>query len=115
MDWPELHEILGATRGVHRQTDGKILGENRRPEQSLGPLRFMGRSSNIRTEFFRFVTPPYSREKLHVLLSMDVARTDMNQGMPFIAGQTITSRLGLCRKLDSQLWQRSSLLLHPWA
>ena len=29
--------------------------------------------------FFRFPTPPYSREKLHVLLTIDAARTDMKR------------------------------------
>jgi type 1 glutamine amidotransferase len=43
---------------------------------------FDGKEFLYMDEFFRFPTAPYSREKLHVLLSMDVQKTDMNQGRP---------------------------------
>jgi type 1 glutamine amidotransferase len=45
-------------------------------------VAFAGQEFFHQDEFFRFPDGPYSREKLHVLLSMDVAKTDMNQGLP---------------------------------
>jgi type 1 glutamine amidotransferase/sugar phosphate isomerase/epimerase len=86
MDWPELHEMLGAVRGVHRQPTEKFWVKIDDPNSPL-TAAFHGQEFEYSDEFFRFVTPPYSREKLHVLLSMDVAKTDMNQGMPFMPGK----------------------------
>jgi type 1 glutamine amidotransferase len=79
MDWPEFHEMIGAWRGIHRENTEeawvKIDDPNSPLTASFGDKEFLRQD-----EFFRFPIGPTSREKLHVLLSMDVARTDMNQG-----------------------------------
>jgi type 1 glutamine amidotransferase/sugar phosphate isomerase/epimerase len=85
MDWPEFHEMIGVTRGVHRQNTEKFWVKIDDPRSPL-TAAFHGQEFEYQDEFFRFVTPPYSREKLHILLSMDVAKTDMNQGTPFMPG-----------------------------
>jgi hypothetical protein len=85
MDWPEFHEMIGVTRGVHRQNTEKFWVKIDDPHSPL-TAAFHGQEFEYQDEFFRFVTPPYSRDKLHILLSMDVAKTDMNQGTPFMPG-----------------------------
>lgn len=79
MDWPEFHEMIGVVRGIHRENTEKAWIRIDDPASPLTvPLK--GEEFLYMDEFFRFPTPPYSREKLHVLLSMDVQKTDMNQG-----------------------------------
>lgn len=85
MDWPEFHEMIGVTRGVHRQNTEKFWVKIDDPHSSL-TAAFHGQEFEYEDEFFRFVNPPYSRDKLHVLLSMDVDKTDMSQGTPFMPG-----------------------------
>ncbi len=85
MDWPEFHEMIGVTRGVHRQPTENFWVKIDDPHSPL-TAAFHGKEFEYQDEFFRFVNPPYSREKLHILLSMDVAKTDMNQGRPFMPG-----------------------------
>jgi type 1 glutamine amidotransferase/sugar phosphate isomerase/epimerase len=85
MDWPEFHEMIGVTRGVHRQNTEKFWVKIDDPHSPL-TAAFHGQEFQYEDEFFRFVNPPYSRDKLHVLLSMDVAKTDMSQGTPFMPG-----------------------------
>ncbi len=84
MDWPEFHEMIGATRGVNRiNSNEKLWIKIDDPNSPLnGP--FHGQEFEYSDEWYRFADPPgkgfYSREKAHELLSVDVARTDMNQG-----------------------------------
>jgi type 1 glutamine amidotransferase len=85
MDWPEFHEMIGVTRGVHRQNTEKFWVKIDDPHSPL-TAAFHGQEFEYEDEFFRFVNPPYSRDKLHVLLSMDVSKTDMSQGVPFMPG-----------------------------
>ncbi len=85
MDWPSFHDMIGVTRGVHRQNTEKFWVKIDDPNSPL-TAAFHGQEFEYEDEFFRFVNPPYSREKLHVLLSMDVAKTDMSQGTPFMPG-----------------------------
>lgn len=77
-DWPEFGEILGARGASHRQADEKVT---LRVEDAASPLTkvFEGQSFEFSDEIFRF-QPPYSREKVRVLLSIDLSKTDMNQG-----------------------------------
>jgi sugar phosphate isomerase/epimerase/type 1 glutamine amidotransferase len=79
-DWPEFGEILGARGASHRDADEKVIIKLDDPGNPINAA-FAGRGFELRDEIFRF-TDPYSREKLHVLLSIDVDRTDMNQGLP---------------------------------
>jgi type 1 glutamine amidotransferase len=79
MDWPELHEMIGAWRGIHRENTEEAWVKIDDPNSPL-TASFAGKEFLRQDEFFRFPIGPTSREKLHVLLSMDVLRTDMNQG-----------------------------------
>jgi type 1 glutamine amidotransferase len=81
MDWKELAEMLGTVHGIHRENTEKAMVQVDDPTSPL-TASFGGREFLYMDEFFRFPTAPYSRDKLHVLLSMDVAKTDMNQGTP---------------------------------
>jgi type 1 glutamine amidotransferase len=79
MDWPEFHDMIGVVRGIHRENTEKAWIKIDYPNSSL-TAPFAGKEFLYMDEFFRFPTAPYSREKLHVLLSIDVEKTDMNQG-----------------------------------
>jgi type 1 glutamine amidotransferase len=79
MDWPEFSEMIGAWHGVHREATEKALIKIDDPKSPL-TAAFRDEEFPYQDEFFRFSTGPYSRDKLHVLLSIDVAKTDMNQG-----------------------------------
>jgi type 1 glutamine amidotransferase len=79
MDWPEFHDMIGVVRGIHRENTEKAWIKIDDPSSPL-TVPFAGKEFLYMDEFFRFPTAPYSREKLHVLLSMDVQKTDMNQG-----------------------------------
>jgi type 1 glutamine amidotransferase len=79
MDWPEFHEMIGVVRGIHRENTEKAWIRIVDPSSPL-TVPFEGKEFLYMDEFFRFPTPPYSREALHVLLAMDVQKTDMNQG-----------------------------------
>ena len=81
MDWPEFSEMIGVRRGVHRENTEQAWIRVDDPASPLTSV-FDGREFLYQDEFFRFPNPPYSREKLHVLLNIDVEKTDMNQGRP---------------------------------
>ena len=76
--WPEFTEILGAVGATHRAADEKIrvkLDDPRHPVNAP----FDGSGFDLQEEIFRF-QPPSPRTKVHVLFSIDVPKTDMNQG-----------------------------------
>jgi hypothetical protein len=79
MDWPEFSEMIGAWRGVHREATEQVTVRIDDPKSPL-TAAFGGKEFVYQDEFFRFPVGPYSRDKWHVLLSMDVEKTDMNQG-----------------------------------
>jgi type 1 glutamine amidotransferase/sugar phosphate isomerase/epimerase len=81
MDWPEFSEMIGVRRGVHRENTEQAWIKIDDPNSPL-TAAFDGQEFLYQDEFFRFPNPPYSRDKLHVLLAMDVDKTDMNQGRP---------------------------------
>jgi type 1 glutamine amidotransferase len=70
--------MLGSYAGPHAVSDEKVTFKVEDPASPLvkgfgsGPIEWTG-------EFFRFPTPPYSREKLHVLLAIDASKTDMKR------------------------------------
>jgi HEAT repeat protein/type 1 glutamine amidotransferase/sugar phosphate isomerase/epimerase len=81
MDWPEFSEMIGAWRGVHREPTERATIRIDDPDSPL-TAAFGGKEFVYQDEFFRFPTRHYSRDRLHVLLSVDVEKTDMNQGRP---------------------------------
>jgi type 1 glutamine amidotransferase len=81
LDWKEFGDMLGTVHGVHRENTENAMVRVDDPKSPL-TASFHGEEFLYMDEYFRFPYGPYSREKLHVLLSMDVAKTDMNQGLP---------------------------------
>jgi type 1 glutamine amidotransferase len=69
LDWPEFGEMLGSYSGPHTVSNEKVTIKVDDPKsplvEGIGPDPFPWTD-----EFFRFPTPPYSREKLHILLTM---------------------------------------------
>jgi type 1 glutamine amidotransferase len=77
-DWEAFGLILGARGAAHRDADEKVTVKLDDPASPLNAA-FGGKPFVIADEIFRFQAP-YSRQRVHVLLSVDVTRTDMNQG-----------------------------------
>jgi hypothetical protein len=76
--WPEFTAILGATGAAHREADEKVRIKLDDPSHPVNAA-FGGSGFDFQDEIFRF-QPPSPRTRVHVLFSIDVARTDMNQG-----------------------------------
>jgi type 1 glutamine amidotransferase len=84
-DWPEFGEMLGARGAYHRESNEHVFIRVEDPDHPV-TRAFSGKDFEFRDEFFRY-TDPYSRDLVHVLLSIDTDKTDMNQGRAF--GQVI--------------------------
>lgn len=78
MDWPEFAEMLGAFPSAHLEPTEKAWLKLDDPHSPLN-AGFGGKEFLYQDEYFRFTDPPYSRDKLHILLSIDVEKTDMAQ------------------------------------
>ena len=79
MDWPEFAEILGAVEGSHREPTEIATVRIDDPGSPL--MRAFGSRAFVhQDEFYRFVEPPLSRDRVRVLMSIDVEKTDLNQG-----------------------------------
>ncbi len=75
---PQYGEMMGATSGAH-----KYNGESGalRVDDPSSPItrQFEGKPFEFHDEFYHYLpTGPYSREKLHVLLSLDPTRKDLS-------------------------------------
>ena len=79
------------------------------PDHALLQPVFDGKSDfRIKDEIYQFKDEPYSREKLRILLSLDVERSDPpNKKVP------LRREDGGC--LGAGRWQRACLLLQPRA
>jgi hypothetical protein len=77
-DWPTFGDILGARGAAHRDADEEVTVKLDDPDSPLTAM-FPRGGFTIADEIFRF-HKPYSRKRVHVLLSVDVARTDMTAG-----------------------------------
>jgi type 1 glutamine amidotransferase len=84
-DIPEYGEMMGATTGPHRVETATLKVDD--PNSPLtrqfasSPLtaEFGGRDFTWTDEFYHFLPDgPYSREKLHVLISVDAQKTDLS-------------------------------------
>ncbi|HXJ39284.1 MAG TPA: ThuA domain-containing protein [Bryobacteraceae bacterium] len=76
MDVPEFGEFLGAQDGPHRVEPATLKVDD--PSSPI-TAAFDGADFNYTDEFYHFLpTGPYSREKLHVLLSIDAAKSDLS-------------------------------------
>jgi len=76
--WPEFGKMLGARGASHREATEKVMAKLDDPGNPLNAA-FGGKSFEFTDEFFRF-HEGYSRDNVHVLFSIDVGATDMNQG-----------------------------------
>ena len=79
MDWTEFGEMIGAVEGSHREPTEIATVKIDDPASPL-VAAFGGTSFVHQDEFYRFVEPPLSRDKVRVLMSMDIEKTDLNQG-----------------------------------
>jgi type 1 glutamine amidotransferase/sugar phosphate isomerase/epimerase len=79
MDWPEFGEMLGTRQG-HAQDNYETATVKIDDRSSPLTVPLGGKAFVHEDEYYRFDSPPYSREKLHVLLSIDIDKTDLNQG-----------------------------------
>ncbi len=79
MDWPEFAEMLGAVEGAHREPTEMATVKIDDPSNPL-VAAFEGRSFVHQDEFYRFPEPPLSRNTVRVLMSIDMEKTDLNQG-----------------------------------
>jgi type 1 glutamine amidotransferase len=79
MDWPEFGQMLGAVEGAHREPTEMATVKIDDPASPL-LAAFAGKSFVHQDEFYRFVEGPLSRDTVHVLMSMDIEKTDLNQG-----------------------------------
>lgn len=79
--WTEFGEILGATGASHREPTEKATIIVEDPTHPV-VRAFDGKPFEYVDEFYR-LGPPYSREKVRVLLSIDPIATDMMQGRCF--------------------------------
>jgi type 1 glutamine amidotransferase len=73
-NWPEFAEMMGGWAGAHH-TEKQVI----KVDDTSSPLTkmFAGAPFEHTDEFYQFpVYSPYSREKQHVLLSIDVERSD---------------------------------------
>ncbi|MBN1507953.1 MAG: ThuA domain-containing protein [Sedimentisphaerales bacterium] len=77
-DWPEFGVMLGARGANHRASDEHVFIKLDDPTHPVNQV-FAGQGFDYRDEFFR-IHEPYSRNRVRVLLSIDTAKTDMNQG-----------------------------------
>jgi len=80
-DWPLFGEMLGARGAAHRISKEVVVMRVEDPEHPV-VAAFGGESFTFADEYIR-PTPPYSRDRLRVLLSFDTERTDMNQGRAY--------------------------------
>lgn len=75
-DLPEYSELMGAADGPHKVEDATLMIEDKN-----SPLTSMFKQTDFpyRDEFYHFLpTGPYSREKLHILIGIDVKKSDMS-------------------------------------
>jgi len=74
-DWPEFGVMLGGRGARHREFDERVFTKIDSPDHPLVRV-FPAEGFEYRDEFFR-VHGPYSRDRLRVLFSIDVDKTDL--------------------------------------
>jgi sugar phosphate isomerase/epimerase/type 1 glutamine amidotransferase len=75
-DWPEFGIMLGGRGARHREFDERVFTKIDSPAHPLVQA-FDPQGFEYRDEFFR-VHGPYSRDRVRVLFSIDVEKTDLN-------------------------------------
>jgi type 1 glutamine amidotransferase/sugar phosphate isomerase/epimerase len=77
-DWPEFGRMIGGRGARHRENTEPVFVKVEDPAHPLTAM-FNPQGFEYRDEFFR-VGPPYSRDRLRVLLSIDTQKTDLERG-----------------------------------
>lgn len=77
-DWPEFGLMIGARGANHRDSNERVFIKLEEPSHPI-TVPFGGQGFEFRDEFFR-VGDPYSRHRLRILLSIDLDKTDLQQG-----------------------------------
>jgi type 1 glutamine amidotransferase len=77
-NWKEFGLLLGASGASHRESDEKALVHVEDPSNPI-MRAFKGQSFDLIDEFYRFQAP-FSRERLHVLMTVDAASVNEEQG-----------------------------------
>ena len=78
IDWTEFGDMLAARAGSHRSPTEKVMVKIDDPKSPL-TAAFNGQEFEFVDEFYRFTSPPYSRQKVRVLLSFNTEKTDLHQ------------------------------------
>jgi type 1 glutamine amidotransferase len=76
-DWPEYGKLLGGY--FHSHPWGKITVKIDDPTSPINAC-FQGKEYPIEDEIYVFREEPYSRDRLHVLLSVDLAKSGIKSG-----------------------------------
>jgi sugar phosphate isomerase/epimerase/type 1 glutamine amidotransferase len=79
-DWPEFGYVLGGRGANHKDSNERVwikVEDERHPLTRM----FSSQGFEYRDEFFR-VHEPYSRDRLRILLSIDLSQTDLSAGGP---------------------------------
>lgn len=76
--WKEFGDLLGASGASHRESDEKAIVHIEDPSHPI-TRAFNGESFELRDEFYRFQAP-FSRERLRVLMTVDAASVNEQQG-----------------------------------
>lgn len=79
-DWPEFGFMIGARGAAHKESNERVWIRVEDPDHPLTRV-FGGRDFEYQDEFFRF-SEPFSRQRVRVLLSMDITRTEAAGGKP---------------------------------
>ena len=89
-NWPEFAELMGGWAGAHHTEKQAIKVDD--PNSPL--TKSFGSASFVHTdEFYHFpVYSPYSREKQHILLSLDVEKSDLATGGKYCTDCTRTDQ-----------------------
>jgi len=116
LDWPEFGEMLGSYSGPHTVSNEKVTIKVDDPNsplvQGIDPKPFPWVD-----EFFRFPSPPYSREKLHILLTMTPDTVQNCAGCSRADGDYAVSWIrnyGQGRVFYSVLGHTASDFWEPW-
>ena len=73
--WPEFGQMIGGRGAAHLAQDERVVVKLDSPDHPL-TRPFGGKGFEHVSEFFR-VHGPYSRDRLHVLFSIDTAKTEL--------------------------------------
>ena len=94
--WPEYGEIAGAyflTHGPSKQPVTIKIEDKNHPATKM-----LGDEWVIADEFYQFRKEPYSRDKLHILMSIDTEKSDMKKQIRLTRGAHGDYALAWCRE-----------------